>query len=224
MIGEMLSLALLSFTSIFVIVDPVTLVPIFLAMTQGDSEEKRRAVVKKAVVVSAGILTVFTFGGTVIFNTLGVTLPAFQIAGGILLLITALDQLQVESVRTRTSPDEIAEGAAKPDVAIVPLAMPLLAGPGAIATVMMLNGRAQSHWAIIPILAGVLATSFITYLILRGASYVDRVLGKTGSAVLERVMGLLLAAIAIQFIVTGIAQSFPGLIGITTGVPAGAVP
>lgn len=215
MIGQVFGFTLLAFTSIFVIVDPIPLVPIFLAMTEGDSEEKRRAAARKACFVSAGLLVVFAYGGNLIFRTLGLTLPAFQIAGGILLLLTALDQLRVEPVKTRTSADEIDEGVHKPDVAIVPLAMPLLAGPGAIATVMMLTARAQVKWAIIPIVASILATFVITYFILRAATYIDRAMGKTGRAVFERVMGLLLAAIAVQFIVTGVAESFPGLIGIT---------
>jgi multiple antibiotic resistance protein len=219
MIGELVGFAILSFTSIFVIVDPITLVPIFLALTQGDPEAKRRAVVKKACLVSLAILVVFAVGGNLIFSTLGVTLPAFQIAGGILLLITGLNQLKVESEQKRTSPGELEEGSHKGDVAIVPMAMPLLAGPGAIATVMMLNSRATSSWAILPIVFGIVATTVITYWILRGATYVDRVLGKTGRAVLERVMGLLLVAIAVQFIVTGIAESFPGLIGLAHGAP-----
>lgn len=214
MIGELLAFGLLAFTSIFVIVDPITLVPIFLAMTQGDTEAKRRAVVRKACVVSAFLLVAFAVGGNLIFRTLGLTLPAFQIAGGILLLLTGLDQLRVESGRTRTSPGEIDEGAHKADVAIVPLAIPLLAGPGAIATVMMLNARAQTGWALVPIVAAILVTLLITYLVLRAAPYVDRVLGTTGRAILERVMGLLLVAIAVQFMVNGLTESFPGLIGL----------
>lgn len=222
MIGELIGFAVLSFTSIFVIVDPVTLIPIFLSLTQGDSEAKRRAVVKKACLVSLVILLLFAFTGSLIFRTLGVTLPAFQIAGGILLLFTGLDQLKVESEQKRTSPGELEEGSHKGDVAIVPLAIPLLAGPGAIATVMMLNARASSAWAVIPIVFGIVATSVSTYLILRAASPVDRVLGKTGRAVLERVMGLLLVAIAVQFIVTGIGESFPGLVGFVEGAGEGS--
>jgi multiple antibiotic resistance protein len=133
----------------------------------------------------------------------GVSLSAFRVAGGIVLLITALDMLRARQSETRTSPEEAQEATSKEDVAIVPLAIPLLAGPGAIATVMVLMSRASGVVSVVAVLVSVVLTMTASYFLLRGASLVQRVLGQSGVAILQRVMGLLLAAIAVQFIAEG---------------------
>lgn len=211
MVAEVLTFSLLTFSAVFFVVDPLLAVPIFVAMTAGDSEEKRRRMARKASLVVAGVLTFFALGGGVLFKLLGLTLPAFQIAGGILLLLTAIDQLRSEPAKTRTSSREIEEGAQKPDVAIVPLAVPILAGPGSIATVMMLSARSERLWEIVPIVGSILVTAALAYVVLRASSFVNRALGAGGLAIVERVFGLLLAAIAVQFVVGGVREAFPGL-------------
>src|SRR5712692_10482668 len=162
----------------------------------------------RACVVGGALLLFFALFGGLIFKVFGVTLSAFRIAGGILLLITSLDMLRGRTSQTKTSPEEEKEGAQKDDVAVVPLAMPLLAGPGAIATVMVLMSKGKGIASAIPVLVSVLLTFVASYYVLRSASIVQRVLGQSGVAILQRLMGLILAAIAVQFIADGSRDLF----------------
>src|SRR5947207_3618471 len=130
MIQEWLSFSLLSLSAIFFVVDPMGAIPIFIAMTRNDPPEKRRDMARRATIAAFFILTLFAVAGTLIFKVFGVTLGAFKVAGGVLLLLTSIEMLRAERVRTRTSSEEEREGAEKEDVAIFPLAIPLLAGPG----------------------------------------------------------------------------------------------
>jgi multiple antibiotic resistance protein len=202
--GELASFFVVSLSAIFFVVDPVSLVPIFLGMTARDSAEKRREMAKRACWVAFGLLTFFALFGGLVFKVFGVTLGAFRVAGGILLLITALDLLRAKTSPTRTSPEETQEGASKEDVAIVPLAMPLLAGPGAIATAMVVMARASGTAQTVSVILCIVLTMVASHFILRGAGLVQRVLGVSGIAVMQRVMGLLLGAIAVQFIADGV--------------------
>lgn len=208
--SELLGFALVSFSAVFFVIDPLGLLPIYLAMTVDDPPEKRRKMAARATIVAFVLLASFTVFGTLIFRLFGITLEAFKIAGGLLLLFTALDMLQARPSRTRSSPEETSEGTSKEDVAIVPLAMPLLAGPGAIATVMVLAGRGTSWLHTAAVVAAVALTCGIAYLLLRAAGPLNKLFGQTGIAVLERIMGLLLAAIAIQFIADGIVAIIKG--------------
>jgi multiple antibiotic resistance protein len=131
----------------------------------------------------------------------------------VLLLLTSLDMLRAQRSRTRSSPDETEEGVAKEDVAIVPLAVPLLAGPGSIATAMVLVSRGHGASAVLVVVAAIGATCFATWIMLRAASRITRALGCTGMAVIGRVMGLLLAAIAVQILAEGAIEVLPGLAG-----------
>lgn len=212
MLMEVVSFSLVAFSAVFFIVDPVAVVPIFVTMTEHDTPQKRRDMAKRACLILGGVLTFFALGGGVLFKLLGVTLAAFKIAGGILLLLTSLDMLRSKASQTRTSPEEIAEGAAKDDIAIVPLAMPLLAGPGSIATVMMLTAQVEHTWQVIPVILSIWLTAFISWLMLRSSELVNRFLGKSGRAILDRVMGLLLAAIAVQFMIAGVSDALPEIL------------
>lgn len=195
---------LIAMPAVLFIVDPIGVVPLFVAMTANDGPEKCRAMALKACVTASSVLIFFALFGTVIFKVFGVTLPAFRVAGGLLLMLTALDMLRAQKPATKTSEAETKEGAEQEDIAIVPLAMPLLAGPGAIATVMVLMaeyGKDTLGGAIV--IACVVITFLVTYLLLRSANVVKRVLKQTGIAILERVFGLILAAIAVQFVFEG---------------------
>jgi multiple antibiotic resistance protein len=203
--------ALGAFSAVFFVVDPIAVVPIFLAITPGDGDARRAGMARTASIVAAIVLMGFTLGGRALFHLFGVTLPAFEIAGGVLLLLTAIEQLRSSPPATRTSGPEIAAGSARDDVAIVPLALPLLAGPGSIATVMVLAGEASSWMQTLAILASILVTCAIGWALLSAAGAVDRALGASGKAVLLRITGLLLAAIAVQFILGGLLETFPGL-------------
>jgi multiple antibiotic resistance protein len=203
MIGELLSLFAVSFPAVFFVVDPIGVVPIFLAMTAKDPPEKVQRVALRASVTGCAVLLFFALSGGLLFQLFGVTLGAFRVAGGLLLLVTAFDMINARPSRTRTSPSEAQEGVERDDVAIVPVAIPLLAGPGAIATVMVLMSRGTSVLSAIPVVLSVVLTFAASYLVLRGATLVQRVLRQTGVAILERVMGLILAAIGVQFIAEG---------------------
>ena len=147
------------------------------------------------------------------FRVLGIGFPAFKIAGGVVLLLLALDMLRTQPSRTRITQGEVDASAEKEDVAIVPLATPLLAGPGSIATAVVLMARTRGHpwWHKLPVLAAFVITAIACYLVLAGAVRTEKVLGRTGLAILERAAGLLLAAIAVQFMMDGVAEGLPRL-------------
>lgn len=200
----MWSTFLIAMPAVLFIVDPIGVVPLFVAMTANDTPAKCRSTALRASVAAMAVLIFFALFGTVIFKVFGVTLAAFRVAGGLLLMLTALDMLRAQHPATKTSPEETREGVEQEDIAIVPLAMPLLAGPGAIATVMVLMAEYGGDWLGTGIVIACIAiTFFITYLLLRSANLVKRVLKQTGIAILERVFGLILAAIAVQFVFEG---------------------
>lgn len=194
----------LALPAVLFIVDPIGVVPLFVAMTAKDSPEKCRSMALRACVTAGSILSFFALFGTIIFQVFGVTLAAFRVAGGLLLMLTALDMLRAQRPGTKTSLAETEEGSAQEDIAIVPLAMPLLAGPGAIATVMVLMAKEGSRLEVsVPVIGAILITMLLAYLTLRSAHLVKRVLKQTGIAILERIFGLILAAIAVQFVFEG---------------------
>jgi multiple antibiotic resistance protein len=195
---------LLTLPAVLFIVDPIGLVPMFLALTGQSPPEKSRAMAARAVVTAGLVLISFALFGSFIFKFFGVTLAAFRVAGGLLLMLTALDMLRAQSPTTKTSPAEAREGETLEDIAIVPLAIPLIAGPGAIATVMVLMARYGAGFdAAVPVIGSIVITMLVTYLCLRSAKTVRRVLKQTGIAILERIFGLILAAIAVQFVFDG---------------------
>ena len=208
MAGEILSLSLVSLSALFFVVDPIAAVPFFLAMTRKDGVEKRRETALRAAVTTGLVLSTFALAGAWVFRILGISLGAFKIAGGVVLLLLALDMIRTQPSRTRITEGEIEAGADQEDVAIVPLAMPLLAGPGSIATaiVLMARARAGPWWHALPVLGAILVTAVACYLILAGAARTERVLGRTGLAILERAAGLLLVAIAVQFMLDGLGE------------------
>lgn len=200
----MWSTFLIAMPAVLFIVDPIGVVPLFVAMTANDTPAKCRSTALRASVAAMAVLVFFALFGTVIFKVFGVTLAAFRVAGGLLLMLTALDMLRAQHPATKTSPEETKEGVEQEDIAIVPLAMPLLAGPGAIATVMVLMAEYGGEWlGAVIVITCIAITFFITYLLLRSANLVKRVLKQTGIAILERVFGLILAAIAVQFVFEG---------------------
>jgi multiple antibiotic resistance protein len=197
----------LIFTSILFIVDPLTAVPTFLAMTARNPPEGRRLMARRGAWTCAITLTAFALGGSLIFRLFSITMGAFKIAGGVLIGLNALDMVQARRSQQRETPIEKAEGIEKEDVGIMPLGVPLLAGPGAISTVMVLTGASQSAVTTLGVYGAIALTAFLSYLTLAAASRVERRLGQTGMRVLTRLMGLVLCAIAVQFIVDGIKMT-----------------
>jgi len=201
-----LEFILLAVTSIFFLVDPFAVIPMFLAMTSDVPHAERRSMAKRASLTCGILLSLFAAVGSLIFKAFGITLPAFKIAGGIILLQIGLDMLQARQSATRSTPEETEEGAAKADASIIPLGMPMLAGPGAISTVMVLVGQSHELWQHVAIYATIVFTSFISYLVLAGADRVRRYMGETGIRILTRLMGLLLVALAVQFVANGLVD------------------
>lgn len=204
----MIEYAVLTFGSLFAIVDPLAVIPAFLAMTSNDSVERRRRMARVACLVSALVMGVFAALGPAIFKVLGITLGAFQVAGGLVLLLSSLDMLRAKRSPLNETEEETREGISKDDVAVTPLAVPMLAGPGAISTSIVLAGKAASwlHTAIFYacIATVALATYFILHFVASGA----RRISPTFLNVATRLMGLLLAAVGVQFILT--ALHLPG--------------
>ena len=198
----------LIFTSILFIVDPFAVIPTFLAMTVRDSAAQRTVLARRGAWTCAITLILFAAGGSLIFKIFGITIGAFKIAGGVLIGLNALDMVQARRSQQRETPVETAEGIQKDDIGIMPLGVPMLAGPGAISTVMVLALGAKSSAATITVYVSILLTAVITYVVLAAASMVERRLGQTGMRILTRLMGLVLAAIAVQFIIDGIKLSF----------------
>ena len=169
-LGEPSNFAILSFWSLFVIVDPVGAVPTFLAMTEQSTHQERLRMARLASVVTLAVLSVFSLGGSWILKIFGISMSAFEIAGGIVLLKVALDMLQAKQSALKQTPEEKAEGATKDDVAITPLAVPILAGPGAITAVVLLNSHATSFFYHVAVVINLFLVSMISLFVLRVAA------------------------------------------------------
>lgn len=205
-LSSVLQFVLLALSSIFFLVDPFAAIPTFLAITDGVETARRRRMARRAAWSCLLVLTAFAFAGSMIFKIFGITLPAFKIAGGIILLLIGIEMLQARRSGTKESPSEASEAAAKEDAGIIPLGIPMLAGPGAISTVMVLMGESSHGWQRLIVYASILLTSFVSYLVLAAADRVRVVLGETGIRILTRLMGLLLTAIAVQFVLNGLSR------------------
>jgi multiple antibiotic resistance protein len=198
--------SLLALSSIFFLVDPFAALPTFLAITSGDDAARRRRTARKGALTALIVLSGFAFLGEQIFRLFGITLPAFELAGGIVLLLIGLDMLEAKRSPTQETVSDAEAAAKKEDAGIVPLGVPMLAGPGAITSVMVLVGQAQSKWQMAAILVSIAVTALVCYLVLGHSNIVVRVLGDTGIRILVRVMGLLLVALAAQYFVNGLAD------------------
>jgi multiple antibiotic resistance protein len=199
--------SLLALSSIFFLVDPFAALPTFLAVTAGSDAARRRAMARKASITAFVVLTSFAVAGHYIFKMFGITLPAFEIAGGIILLLIGLDMLNAKRSPTQETGPEAEAAAAKEDAGIVPLGIPMLAGPGSITSVMVLVGQAQGHWTrLAAIVAAIFITALICFLVLGNSDRVARMLGETGIRILIRIMGLLLVALAVQYFVNGMVD------------------
>lgn len=201
--SDALQFALITFTSVLFIVDPIAVIPTYLVITQDETVTQRRDTARRACIAAGVFLIVFAIAGRLIFKLFGITLPAFRIAGGLILWLVAMDMLRGQRT-TQETPTEIREGREKDDVAITPLAIPMLAGPGAISTVIVLAGQAQTKTQHLVVYLSIILTAVLSWLsLLVGERLVSR-LGQTGIRVTTRIMGLLLAAVAIQFVLTGV--------------------
>ncbi len=200
--------SLLALSSIFFLVDPFAAIPSFLAITGRADPERRKRIARKGAITCFIVLVSFAIAGQMIFRMFGITLPAFEIAGGLILLLIGLDMLEARRSPTQETHGDTVEGAAKEDAGIVPLGIPMLAGPGAISSVMVLVGQVPTLWGwqMAAILGAIVLTTVVTYFVLAAASRVRQVMGETGIRILVRIMGLLLVALAMQYFVNGITD------------------
>ncbi|MFO0797236.1 MAG: MarC family protein [Gemmataceae bacterium] len=202
----MLDFATTAFVSVLFLVDPPGTVPAFIALTSRFTPAKRRRTALVASVAATLILMAFAAVGNYLFRVLGLTLPAFQIAGGLVLFVVALDMIRAQRT-TQEEPSDLEETSAAAEVAIAPLAIPMLAGPAALSTVTVLMAQAEDTAAVGLVFGAIAMTGVVCYLTLRLAEPIQQRLGKTGVHVLDRVLGLVLAGIAVQFVLNGLAAA-----------------
>lgn len=201
---EPITFFIYAFTSIFIIVNPVSGIITFIALTQGMTNEEKKETAKRSVLVGCILAIIFAVAGELILRVFNITVESLRVAGGILLFFIAIDMLHARVSRESMTPEEIKDASIREDVSVFPIATPLLTGPGAITTVIVLI-RTGNTWELKGmILAAIFLTFAISYLIFRFADTINKMLGVTVSLVITRIMGLLLGAIAIDFISTGI--------------------
>ncbi len=193
------------FLAVFIVVDPFGIVPVFISLTSSLSPARRRTTILKSVAVAFVVLCVFIFTGGAILHFLGIQPGSFFIAGGILMFIVSMDLLLGKPGRTKTSGEE--NGEQREDVSIFPLAIPMLAGPGAITTILLYASEEKTPGFILPVLVGsvalALAFAGVTMFL---SSFFLRVLGRTGVSVIERIMGIVLTGLSVQFVYDGLLK------------------
>ncbi|MDW5561873.1 MAG: MarC family protein [Methanomassiliicoccus sp.] len=208
-----LEFAVSAFATVFAIVNPVGNIPFFFAVTEGYTPEDKKRVAAKTCIVTAAVLFTFALFGQWIFSIYGITIPSFRIAGGILLFSIAFSMLQGQKSKTKITEEEREEAMQKDSVGIVPLGIPMFAGPGAITTVMILVSdatiTADAVVRLAAIAGAVILTVIISYETLVHSERIFNLMGKSGAMAFSRIMGLLLAAVAINFVLRGIAQAIP---------------
>jgi MarC family membrane protein len=199
------------FVVLFVVVEPISLIPLFTGLTAGASTRYKRRMALKAVTISALILLLFALGGAAFLRLMGISLEAFRIFGGLLLFLLALEMVFARESGTRTSSDEAAESRRRADISVFPLAFPFIAGPGALATILLWFGRIQLPGQA-GLFAGLIAAAALVLAIVLAllwlAEPLMRVIGVTGANVASRLLGVILGALAVQFVLDGLRQAF----------------
>lgn len=216
--GELAAFALLCFTSLLAIINPVSATPMYLALTQGYSEEHRRRTIRSAMLTAFAVLAVFALLGGTIFQLFGITIHAFRIAGGFIFFGIGMDMLQAKRSRVKTTEEEEQEGRTKEEIGVTPLGIPMITGPGAITTVMVLMTQANTGLRVGVVFGAVVLVLAISWVTLSAAPRLVRFFGQTGLNVMTRIMGLLVTVMAVQFVIDG---ARPILIDILTRATAG---
>lgn len=199
------------FVVFFVVVEPISLIPLFTGLTSGASRDYKRRMALKAVCVAALILVLFALGGAAFLQLMGISLEAFRIFGGLLLFLLALEMVFARESGTRTSSDEAVESRRRADISVFPLAFPFIAGPGALATILLWFGRVHvttETFLFLALLGAVALVLVISLLLMWLAEPLMRVLGVTGANVAGRLLGVILGALAVQFVLDGLRQAF----------------
>lgn len=191
-------------STLFTVVNPLGITPIFAAMTEKFSNDDQKRIAQKGILTGSIVLIVFTLLGSFIFRFYGITVEAFQIMGGVIFFRSGLRMLDAQVGRSRTTQSERDEFKDGDELAISPIGVPLITGPGAITGVVILSGKGTSEYSILVLLLSVIITMSLFYLILRAGNYLAKRIGITGMRVIERMMGLILMVIAVQFIINGV--------------------
>ncbi len=209
---EAITFFIYAFASIFVIVNPVAGLITFISLTSGMTVDERNATVKRSVTVACLLAIVFAVSGELILRFFGVTLDCLRVAGGILLLTVALDMMHARVSRESVTAEEIRDATRREDVSIFPIAIPLLTGPGTIATVILIIREGETIELKMMVLLAILLTFAISYIIFIFANKINKIIGVTGALVITRVMGLLLGAIAVNFVSIGVWNIYMSMI------------
>jgi multiple antibiotic resistance protein len=199
------------FTTLLAIVNPLGVIPIFVSLTGSLAEEERKRIVLTTSITVAVVLITSTLIGKPLLNFFGVSISSFKVGGGVLLMLMSIDMMQARYNHIKQTPEEAEEAGEKASIAVVPIAMPLLAGPGAISTVIIYADQSYQPLHIGMIIISCLLIALLTWVSLKVAGPVRQMLSRTGINIATRIMGLLLAAIAVEFIAGGLLQLLPGL-------------
>jgi len=203
-----ISFFLLAFSSLFTLINPIGITPILLSVTENLNEQDYNKVIIKGIVTALIILAIFTLMGDIIFKIYGITINAFMIAGGILFFRTSFEMIESKPSRSSSTPQETEEAEYKEDIGITPVGIPIIAGPGAITSVMLLSSQASTITDKFIIYFSVLSTLTITYFILKLGKKISKKIGTTGIRIIQRIMGIILLVISIQFIINGFENIF----------------
>lgn len=198
----LLPFALLCLTSFFTLTNPLSIMPIFLTMTDGFSDIERKAIVKRATIVSFITLVMFAVSGQLLFKFFGISTNGFRVVGGVIFFAIGWDMLQARITKVKLKEDEIKTYAK--DISITPLAIPMICGPGSITNAIVLMEEADTFWMQVVLIASIAIVYLLTFIILRAATRINKIIGETGNNVMMRLMGLILMVIAIEFFVSGI--------------------
>ena len=202
-----LSFILLSFSSLFALLNPIGIAPIILSLTENYDLPDYKRLIRKSTFFACLLLLMFAIMGKIIFSFYGITIHAFKIAGGILFLRIGLNMLEAKVSRTKSTPKESEEAEANGDIAFSPIGIPLIAGPGAITSVMILSAQTTSFNQRIIFYFNIIITLFLTFIILTLAKKLTKKLGTVGLRIIERIMGMILMVVAIQFIIDGVGMT-----------------
>ena len=201
--NELTTFFILAFSTLFTLVNPIGLSPVYLSIVDNFGTDERKQIALKGTITAFIILIIFSLIGNIIFSFYGITVSAFKIAGGILFFRTGIQMLEARVSRSRSTPKEEAEAETKDDIAYTPIGIPLIAGPGAITSVLILSSESPK-WELRLVLFGIIAiVLLLTYVIFLGADYLNQRFGTTGLRIVQRIMGLILMVIAIQFVIDG---------------------
>jgi multiple antibiotic resistance protein len=211
-VHEVISFAIVAIPSLLVIINPLMVTSVFLTLTGSYPPQARRQVARKTSIIAFAVLLAFAVFGSLLFRFFSITIGAFQVAGGIILFSVALGMLHAQPPRMMHTPEELAEAMSREDVAVVPLAIPMTSGPGAITTVIVLASEARNAPNLIVLFAALVVAIATVWVMLLNAARIGRFLGPSGLNITTRLMGLILATVAVQFVIHGIESVLPEIL------------